>query len=450
MTGSRLRIARALVACALMIAMGPLAWASEHGTGDADDVATLVGWYDLQLAMIRETPGFSPPVAARSLAYVGIAGWEALAPTLPDGRSLAGQLRTLEGLPAPPPEGVHGPTAVGHAVAATLRGLFPTALASHLAEIDAREAALSHAHAQQSGEASAERSRAFGRAVADAILTWAATDGGHEAYLTGFAGYAPTADPGAWVPTPRRNGPPFPPLLPTWGDNRPLALATADACPAPAPPAYSEDPSSALHREATEVYDTVRSLTEDQRTIAKFWSDDPGQTATPAGHWAAILGGVLREKGPSFSVAVEAYARLGIAVNDAFIACWTTKYRYDLLRPITYIQRVIDPAWNRDAITDPVITPPFPEYTSGHSVVSSAAATVLTAVLGPLAFLDRTHQDRGLAPRAYASFEAAADEAAISRLYGGIHFRSAIEEGVAQGACVGRRVAALTFRGPSD
>ncbi len=112
---------------------------------------------------------------------------------------------------------------------------------------------------------------------------------------------------------------------------------------------------------------------------------------------------------------------------------------------MTYIQRVIDPAWNRDAITDPVVTPPFPEYTSGHSVVSGAAAAALTHVLGPVSFVDRTHEARGLPPRRYASFMEAAAEAALSRLYGGIHYRSAIEQGLAQGACVGERVASLAF-----
>jgi hypothetical protein len=140
-------------------------------------------------------------------------------------------------------------------------------------------------------------------------------------------------------------------------------------------------------------------------------------------------------------VAAEAYAKVGIAVADAFISCWSTKFRYNLLRPVTYIRGVIDPAWG-----SLLVTPPFPEYTSGHSVQSAASAQVLTDLFGTVAFTDHTHDDRGLAPRSFGSFKQAAEEAAISRLYGGIHFSTAIDLGLEQGLCVGRRVSDLEFR----
>ncbi|HXF61096.1 MAG TPA: vanadium-dependent haloperoxidase, partial [Caldilineaceae bacterium] len=143
----------------------------------------------------------------------------------------------------------------------------------------------------------------------------------------------------------------------------------------------------------------------------------------------------------------EAYAKLGIALADAFITCWHTKYVYNVLRPLTYIQQVIDPTWNTPESTDPVTTPPFPEYTSGHSVQSSAAAMVLASLFGDeYTFTDRTHDRLGMAPRSFSSFAEAANEAAISRIYGGIHYRSAVEAGLAQGQCVGERVLALRFR----
>jgi membrane-associated phospholipid phosphatase len=140
--------------------------------------------------------------------------------------------------------------------------------------------------------------------------------------------------------------------------------------------------------------------------------------------------------------AVEAYAKVGIAVTDAFIACWDTKYRYNLLRPVTYIRDQIDPTW-----LPLLATPPFPEYTSGHSVQSGAAFYVLADVFGEnSAFTDRTHEDRGLPPRRFDSFDAAAREAAISRLYGGIHYRPALERGLAQGRCIGEAVTRLPFQ----
>jgi PAP2 superfamily len=140
----------------------------------------------------------------------------------------------------------------------------------------------------------------------------------------------------------------------------------------------------------------------------------------------------LRREDASLTAAAETYLKVGIAVCDAFVACWNTKYRYNLLRPVTYIQRLIDPAWL------PLLgTPPFPEYTSGHSVQSGAAFAVLTDLWGEnYAFEDNTHDARGLAPRRFTSFTRAAEEAALSRLYGGIHFRPAIERGLEQGRCL--------------
>ena len=188
------------------------------------------------------------------------------------------------------------------------------------------------------------------------------------------------------------------------------------------------------------MYQTVNDLTPEQLAIATYWSDDPGTTATPPGHSLSILRQVLAAQDSSLADAAEVTARLGLAVCDAFIACWRTKYQYNLLRPITYVREHVDPGWG-DPL--PLTTPPFPEYTSGHSVQSGAAAEVLTAFFGPVAFTDRTHDGRGLPARSFASFREAADEAAISRLYGGIHFRSAIDLGLAQGRCIGLAAASL-------
>jgi len=274
--------------------------------------------------------------------------------------------------------------------------------------------------------------------VAAAVFEWAKTDGGHEAYLRNFPPYDPPAGPGLWVSTP----PGFQPALqPFWGSNRCLAIPGGGDCAPGDHPPFSEQPDTAFHEEALEVYDVVSSLTPEQLAIAQFWSDDPGTTATPPGHSIAITTQVLRREGASLSTAAEAYARVGMAVSDAFVACWHQKYRY-LLRPVTYLRRLFDPGW-----LAPLNTPPFPEYPSGHSVQSGAAAEVLTELFGDgYAFVDRTHEARGLAPRSFGSFVEAADEAAISRLYGGIHFRAAIVNGIEQGRCIGRAVSALPLR----
>jgi hypothetical protein len=231
-------------------------------------------------------------------------------------------------------------------------------------------------------------------------------------------------------------------LQPYWGANRPFALATSAVCDPGAPPPYSEEVGSVFHGEAMEVYEAVNQLSEEQLAIAQWWADNPGQTATPPGHSISMLTGILVDGAYTLDVAAEAYARVGIAVADAFISCWQSKFTYNLVRPITYINALIDPAW-----VTPVSTPPFPEYTSGHSVQSGAWAEVMTELFGgAYAFTDDTNVFLELAPRAFGSFFEAAEEAAISRLYGGIHFRAAIDIGVQQGRCVGQRVNALEFR----
>jgi membrane-associated phospholipid phosphatase len=149
----------------------------------------------------------------------------------------------------------------------------------------------------------------------------------------------------------------------------------------------------------------------------------------------------LKQEDATLALSAEAYARMGIAVSDAFIGCWKAKYVFNLIRPVTYIQNLIDEDWM------PIVnTPPFPEYPSGHSVQTGAAASVLAGLFSEdYHFVDYTHDDLGLASRPFTSFTEMADEAALSRLYGGIHYRSAIELGLEQGSCIGQRVNALIF-----
>jgi hypothetical protein len=214
------------------------------------------------------------------------------------------------------------------------------------------------------------------------------------------------------------------------------------ACSLPPPPDYSEDKTSAFYKEAFEVYEVKRNMSPEQRAVARFWSDDPMLSSTPPGHWISIALQILDRDGVTADKSAEILARLGVALADSFVACWHSKFQYDLLRPVTYIRRVIDPGW--EALLN---TPPFPEYPSGHSTQSGAAAMVLTSFFGDnFAFEDATHQTDGIKPRSFPSFWAAAEEAGISRLYGGIHFRSAIERGLEQGRCVGAFVNALRTR----
>jgi PAP2 superfamily protein len=286
-----------------------------------------------------------------------------------------------------------------------------------------------------------EQSQAYGREVARAILDWARGDG-----IETFAGapYVPAAVAGAWEPTP----PQFSanPLEPGWGELRPMVLSSGGELPPPGHPAFSADQGSEFYAAAREVFEVGTSLTAEQKLIADYWADGAGATGTPAGHWIAITSQTARSQGHSLIAAAEAFARVGIAVHEAFICCWNVKYATNLQRPVTYINRNINGSW-----MPYIVTPSFPTYTSGHSTQSGAAATVLTDFFGARRFTDTTHRDHGLSPalepRCFASFDAAADEAAVSRLYGGIHYAFDNDHGLAAGKAIGEAILSrLTFR----
>ncbi len=400
------------------------------------DAEVPIAWFDLAYTLVREE-SLSPPVAARTFGYLGVALYEALVPGMPGYQSLAGQLNDLQTMPKPADPGYHWPTVANSVLAATMEKLLNTGSSS--TQIHALEEQFTREFKPELPPGVYKRSVERGQAISQAILRWAASDG-YEIYKD--CPYFPPTGAGLWVPTP----PGFRlPLLPCWGNLRPFILNLGSEC-SPSPPiTYSEDPESDFYQEAWEVYSVVNNLNSEQLGIAQFWADSPGQTGTPPGHSISILSQILIKEGSSLETAAEAYARVGIALADSFIACWQTKYQYNVLRPITYIHNVIgDTDWST-----PIVTPPFPEYPSGHSVQSAAAAQVLTDMFGEVAFTDYTHASLGYAPRTFMSFFAFAEEAAISRLYGGIHYRAAIERGLEQGRCIGQRVNALQFKNPN-
>ncbi|WP_274627611.1 vanadium-dependent haloperoxidase [Arvimicrobium flavum] len=403
----------------------------------------IFAWNRLVLELVRHTPTYSPPVASRALAYLGVTAFEAIAGGSAGLRSLAGQLNGLQPVPARENGAAYADAVVVQAAMAhAVRELFSNTGPTGLRALKLVERNLHLAAASGVAEDVAGRSTAYGRAVAEHILAWSRTDGGATIENMGFPyEYKLTEGPAHWVPTSLVAQQQLP-LLPDWGKVRPFAMPSGAACGIPPPLEYSEEETSPFYREALEVHDAVKGLTPEQRAIARFWSDDPMLSPTPPGHWISIALQVLEGEGADAETTVDVLARLGIAMADAFIGCWDAKFRYDLVRPLTYIRRVIDPKW--EALLN---TPPFPEYPSGHSTQSGAAATVLTDLFGTdYAFEDATHSADGLKPRSFPSFWAAAEEAGISRLYGGIHFRDAIERGLDQGRCIGAYVNALDTR----
>ena len=417
------------------VALRPTAAAPDQSQpASAFDSDVARAWFALQLELVTHTWGFSPPVAARAFGYTGVALYEAVVPGMPGYRSLAGQLNELAALPAIEADAeYHWPAAANAALAAITRLLFPTTHAANQGAIENLYAQYADQYQAGTDAATFERSAAYGEAVAQAVFEWSMSDGGHEGFRRNFPlDYQPPAADGLWTPTARAKGNPQSAMQPYWGENRPFVLTSGAECAPPPAVEYSLDNGSAFYAEAQEVYDIVQHITPEQLEIARFWADDPFRTSTPAGHWIAILTQVLEREGASLDVAAEGYARLGIAVADSFTTCWNAKFVYNLVRPVTYIQAAIDPNW-----APVLVTPPFPEYPSGHSVVSGASAYVLTSLFGEdYALTDRTHDRWGLAPRSFDSFSEAAEEAALSRIYGGIHYRAAVEHGLEQGQCV--------------
>ncbi len=309
--------------------------------------------------------------------------------------------------------------------------------------LEAARTGLVQEASNQLGDASLQASRAYADSVVKALVRYAARDG--YVKTSGYLRYTPLPEASAWQPTP-------PGYLeayePHWGTLRAFLLDSA-AQFRPAPPvAYSEQKGSGFYRLATEVHQITGRLSDEQTHIANFWDCNPfflkqkghisfgTKKISPGGHWMGIAGLVCLKKGLSLSETVRWHALVGITMTDAFISCWSEKYRSNRVRPETFINAHLDPDWR------PLLqTPPFPEYTSGHSVVSGAVSVLLTTLAGEnFAYTDTTEVEFGVPARSFTSFGQAAREAAISRLYGGIHFRDAVDNGLVQGEQIGHYV----------
>lgn len=397
-------------------------------------------WYNLALQLVQETPGHTPPIAARSFGYMGITLYEVIVDDMPHRHSLIGQLNGLASLPKRVFGNSYLPALTANAALATIiKDLFPNASVANMDKIAGLELENEKVFSEKASTEIAIRSRDYGRSMADAVFNWSISDGGNDAYLVNFpTDFDPPTGVGKWIPT----GPAFQsPMLPYWGNNRPMIAAdepgTVDP---PGPPAFSDQAGSAFYNAAFEVYNTSLHLTSEQNTIGHYWADGPN-TFTPPGHNMAIALQMIRNYKMNLYDASILLAKVGIALNDAGIVCWRAKYRVNLIRPVTYIQRYIDPTWNSS-----IGTPPFPSYTSGHSTFSGASAAILTVEFGShVSFTDSSKIAYGFSPRTFNSFDEAAEEAAVSRLYGGLHYRFDNDHGFNCGQLVAMNVDNLNW-----
>lgn len=286
-------------------------------------------------------------------------------------------------------------------------------------------------------------SKTYAGAISQQILAYAKADGYNR--ISNRTRYTPLRGDQYWFPTP----PAFIAAVePYFNTVRPFTLDSASQFK-PAPPvAFEAKKGSPFYSLFDAVYKEEIAANQDHRVIAAFWDCNPFavqdeghlqygfKKISPGAHWMGIAGIACEKAGKDFDAALQVHTVVAVGLMDAFLCCWDEKFRSNRVRPETVIRRYIDPAW-----TPLLQTPPFPEYLSGHSVISAASATILSHYLGdPFSYTDNVEVDYGLPPRSFSSFQQAATEAGLSRFYGGIHFMDAIDNGRAQGLQVGERV----------
>ncbi|MFS4455079.1 vanadium-dependent haloperoxidase [Maribacter sp. 2304DJ31-5] len=387
---------------------------------------------------------FSPPVASRIFAYPNIAAYEIIALHNEDYLSLSGQVNGLTDIPEPNTE-----KAIDYRLSALIAHMdLSRRLIFSEEKMNVLRDSL-YTLWQNKNATLFEASKTYGLEVAEHVTQWMDKD--NYAQTRTMPKFTLNSDDSSrWQPTPPAymDG-----IEPHWSKIRPFVLDSSEQFKPIPPPPFSMEKNSDFYKELKEVYDISNEITKngdesEEIKIAQFWDCNPyvsvtrghlmfaTKKITPGAHWIGIAKIASRKTASDFDKTVYTYTKTSIAIADAFISCWDEKYRSDLIRPETLINEYIDDDWT------PVLqTPPFPEYTSGHSVVSGAAGTALTDIFGDnFAFDDDTEVPYGLPVRSFTSFNAAADEAAISRMYGGIHYRAAVEVGVKQGRSLGKFV----------
>lgn len=412
-------------------------------------------WADMTLYTIRFSAFNSPTYSSRSLGYMGLAMYESIVQGDSSHHSMNGQLTGLT-LPLKD-EGktYHWLLSLNAAQDTLLKLLYPVPANSHgfvHERIDSLANAMYVRYAKDIDPEIVNRSVLFGQKIALTIYDWSLTDGGDKGYTRNFDhNFVFPSGASYWVPpVGGQTDSPFP-LHPRWGENRTFVKADKNI-PIPAILPFSTDPKSEYYRIYKNVYEQDKKLTLEEREIAAWWADDPSETFSPPGHSYYIAKVAVKDSNTGIVTAGEAFARVGMAVADAFIHCWKIKYVYFNERPSSFVKQHIDTTW-----TQYWPEPPFPAFPSGHSIHAAAAATVLTDLFGgSFAFTDHSHEGRRkkdgarfldlkYAARSYTSFWDAANESAYSRFLGGIHTQQDNDIAQQEGKKVGENVNALQW-----
>ncbi|MDN3658019.1 vanadium-dependent haloperoxidase [Ferruginibacter paludis] len=383
---------------------------------------------------------FTPPVASRIYVYSSLASYEAIKYSKEGTPSIAEKLKGFGKIPAPEKGKKYDFT-----LAAT-KAFFTVVRNVKVFSVDSLKSYEENVYTnfkESLDDSVYERSVALGDTIGKVILARAKTDG----YLQsrGKPKHLGSEEAGKWRPTP----PDYSDGIEwCWNTMKPMVLDSASQFMPPRPPAFSTDTNSVFYKNTREVYNIAINLTEEQKATARYWDDNPfviehsghmmfgNKKITPGGHWMGITAIACKQTHADPVKTAQAYALTAIAMYDAFISCWDEKYRSNVIRPVTVINESIDQGW-----TPYLQTPPFPEYTSGHSTITRSAAVVLTKLFGDnFAFQDTSDLRYIGMQRHFNSFVQAADEASISRVYGGIHYRNSVDEGANAGRKVGEYI----------
>ena len=388
---------------------------------------------------------FTPPVASRIYAYPNIAFYECIRHDDPALPSMSGKLNGLNNIPALPQQAIDNFIAAGIAFSYVAQSL----VGSEYKIEDWRKAFTDSLNAHTDPSV-VKNSIQYGHSVADSIIAWTKKDN----YLLsrGLSRFVLSKIKGTWQPTPEEYGQA---MEPHWDTIRPMTLRSPLQFSPKEKLQFSLSKKSVFYKTMMKVYHIGKDLDSSRKATARYWDDNPNVTVTeghltyyihkisPGGHWIMIAQQACKKRGESVTRSSYVYALTSIALFDGFIACWAEKFKTDLVRPITILNQYVDQKWK------PFIqTPPFPEFTSGHAVISNAAATVLTRLLGDnFEFTDETEIPFGNKPRSFSSFYAASLEATMSRVYGGIHYPETARISIDQGKQVGNYVLSVFEKG---
>ncbi|MBC7947603.1 MAG: vanadium-dependent haloperoxidase [Chitinophagaceae bacterium] len=383
----------------------------------------------------------NPPAAARFYAYSMLAGYEVLCQLDPSMYVFQYSVGMKTGLRTPISHTVDKELAVLYAILETGKNIIPS---GHLLQ-EKQDSLLDNYRNGKVASSTIDASVELAKFVSAKIAQHSKSDGYFT--LSTRQRYTPVSSSGSWRPTPPEY---MAAVEPHWKTIRTFFLDSAQQFK-PAPPTpFDGAAHSPFMKLVRDVYAITSELKAEEKVIANFWDCNPFavqfqghmsiglKKISPGGHWMSITGIACQQTRLDFAKTVFLHTLVAMSLHDAFVSCWDEKYRSQRIRPETAINKYVDARWQ------PFLqTPPFPEYSSGHSVISTAVAELLTHFLGDsFAYIDSSETYIGIPARRFSSFRSAAAEARVSRLYGGIHFRDAIENGGEQGERIGKYILA--------